>query len=278
MQIPPIARHTTCREFFKSFYDLNKVESSKNSLRAIAKKLQWPPAYLSDLKSGRRNLTALRAIQFSKFAKMDDVDLERLLHMTMLNDEHDEVRTYAKRKLAHSGNHEMAGQGGLPLDFVIESVSSLVRWIGRVPAAAEISEILSASYAGITTSYIEAAFEKLEKSGLICRDQAGNKILNAPIQATDCSKNTGGKKFIKFCSPVKEAAELNSGILVIPTQSIPEVERRFQDLKNWLLTLWGPSQILSNSASKAALLCHYDLNLFAIVDLELIKQKFGDRG
>ena len=99
MRCPDINQYNSISLFLQEVYSLNKKANKNASFRYFALKLKWPVSYLNDIIKGRKKLTIKRALELGLFLKLDAVDLERLIYLSLKQFEDKTTNDYFSKKL-----------------------------------------------------------------------------------------------------------------------------------------------------------------------------------
>ncbi|MDO9181494.1 MAG: hypothetical protein Q7U04_03755, partial [Bacteriovorax sp.] len=79
MIFPKIDDYLDCASYFKDLYEQNQLINPPLSYRQFALEINWPVSYLNDVINKRRTMTLTRAFEFSRLAKFNVLEIERLV-------------------------------------------------------------------------------------------------------------------------------------------------------------------------------------------------------
>ncbi|MEN0058001.1 MAG: TIGR02147 family protein, partial [Bdellovibrio sp.] len=80
----PIFKFTNYRSFLRDVLSWMKERNPQFSLRALAKKLDTPPSFLSEVLSGKKSLSLDKALQIGRSLKMDVRETTFLCYLVVL--------------------------------------------------------------------------------------------------------------------------------------------------------------------------------------------------
>jgi hypothetical protein len=276
---PDIAGFSNYRTYLAAFVAAGRKRGAAYSQRALARKLKWPRAYLSDVLHGRKSFTVPRALQFAKAMKLDSYQVERLLFLTLKESDDPEVGAYFERVIAREGDDTSRTtpvERALWQRVETMAVFEAIKWAGTRLAPAEIKRLLF-SFPSLDEARIAAIVAELERNDIVVYDPKtkttifpGGNLFQDDLDADAVTRDAAIHKqfamnFINYWSNPQAPFCLNSAFVRLPLAGIDTVKSRMVMLRNWLFDL---DEALSKSAKpEPSLVFQLDLNLFPITAL-----------
>jgi hypothetical protein len=274
---PDIVRYTDCRAYLAAFVAAGRKRGAAYSQRAIARKLKWPRAYLSDVLHGRKSFTVPRALQFAKAMKLDSYQIERLLFLTLKESGDPEVGAYFEGVIARETDDSVRlRQIERTLWQRVETMAifETLKWAGALLAPAEIKRLLF-SFPSLDEERIAAIIADFKRDGLVFHDPQtettrfleGDGFQDNFTDAVSVKRDAAIYKqfamnFINYWSNPQTPFCLNSAFVRLPLAEIDTVKSRMVMLRNWLLDL--DADLAKSEAPEPSLVFQLDLNLFPI--------------
>jgi uncharacterized protein (TIGR02147 family) len=292
MKFPPIEKFNNYKDYLQDFYTLNKKQGGSGSYRFYAQKLGWPVSYLNDVLQGRKKLSLARALEFGKFAKMDLVDLERFIYLSLKDSESEEVKSYFEKKIQAEKNTETyfqvsqkpenAGDDFIIIperifsDISLLAIFDLITWSNGSVKLSEIPELL---YTFPELHKIDVLLEKIKilenealitcvyssKKEIIKFEYVKKRLLFSLTKETAHNMSQYAENYSRFLKHTEQRGWIGSGFLKLPKEKLAEVQKRILSLRNWLIEI--DKEVLENPREKRddVLLFQLDLNLFSLI-------------
>jgi len=274
MKTPQISDYNDYREYLKDFIELNKQTSPKYSFRYFANKLSWPISLISDVINKRKNLSVSRAIEFSKFAKFDEFQTERLIYLSIIESASPKAEIYLSDLLnSKSDTNEITSKTSSKefQDLELIAVYDYLKMKGQINPLLDIKKDLYTF--NISEQRIKQIIEKLIKNSIIeLQENNTIKIIKeSPFLKDDKGKQTDqtgmiihsnyAKNVQSFLQNPQRPFSLNSGFICIKQSNYENVLRRTLAFRNWLLKQdTSPAQ----SDKDQLKLYQFDINIFPI--------------
>jgi hypothetical protein len=292
MLFPKIADYSDCQKYMHDFYEINKESRKTFSYRFLAKKLNWPVSYLNDVIHGRRILTLQRALEFSTFGKLDLVETERLIYMTMKDANQGGVQQYFIEKLDKECNADTSSNPDVKHIGLIDEMDTCIDELKGDLSACVVLKVLAWGRGEIELMKIPTLLYTFP-------DIADEKVLLQKIYNLEKNKNieihsyeNGILKYKVHRSSIffvlnadtlplmgifpdnmgrllrhkKATGFFNTGVVIVRRNRANEARQRINMLKNWLLELDREAQELDESVAGESIAFQYDMNLAAVMD------------
>jgi hypothetical protein len=238
---PKISNFQVASEFFREFYKQNHPALSH---RKFAAEIGWPVSLLGDMIQGRKRLSINRAIEFSNFLKLDSVQCEHLILLSLKDVENPEVQNFAQSLLKKVSfdrvNPEVFEVVEDTKDYFQER-SALRHYLiwsqGRLEY--EMLPQHLPSYLSLKDpKFVRERLEEMVRDGII--DQ-----VTPPIQVLKKNILRGGPRRQSFQEGFEAALNLlearpentyyAQGVLMFPRSQLLELYNRRCALESWLL-------------------------------------------
>lgn len=296
MLFPNISNYSESKLYFSDFYELNKKAGVPISFRLLAKKLNWPFSYLSDVIHARKPLSVIRALEFAKFANLDVVETERMVYMTFTNFSNEDIQQYFLTKLEKEHNSDLDERSenhhaGLEneIDTCIEelkgdlSASALLKLLdlcqGKIRKEL-IGSLLSSFDELKDSKIVDEKIRLLEKNGNI-RIISNHKaliqveILRSSIYfSIDYDTRHLLANFTDHNSKLIRgqncSGHFNNGFIKIKKENFKTILQKMSQLRNWLVELDKESKLTTPIETADCILFQYGINLATLINLESI--------
>lgn len=292
MTIPDIQAFSEYRPYLKALYELNRT-SRVGSFRYYAQKLNWPISYMNEVISGKKKLTLNRALQLGLFLKLDAVDIERLIYLTLKDSEEDNIRTYFSNKVSMEGKTEgyfNISEKNQPAEddmmLVGEEIFSDISLLAIADVIAlrrgqvtpqEIIKLLYSFPELQDEEVLESKFRLLESKGIIQRKYQGTKLVGFSHSnkrlAFSIDRNTVrhmaqyADNYSRIICAERPRGWITSGFVILSKDRLGEAKKRILAFRNWLLSL--ENEVIKNPDynSKDVAVFQMDVNLISILDM-----------
>lgn len=280
---PALVEYTSYRSYFQDFLKVNETNKSF-SQRMVAKRLNWPISYISDLLANRKRLSVLRALQFAKLAKFDSFDTERFITLLFLTDNDEVVRNYfdnqlkAKQNHAPQKNSEISNKLFLSLELV--AVYDVLRWAKHSLSAKDIKRLLI-TFPDLTEQRIQDIMNDLVRFKLAQYNSSGKlTILIQNVYLDEAFSPDNHEDLTRIhqeytsnlqrslCRQTKPRLLL-SGFVNLPTERFDEIKSKFLILRNSLIEI--EKEFDSTRKDFEGVLFQFDLNMFPIIENNLLE-------
>ena len=288
MRSPKIHAYGDVRQFLADLYASNSSGTRKLSHRGWANRLKWPISYMNDVIRGRKNLTVARAIELSRFLKFDGFETERLLAMTLMQNERADVGEYFNKRLkdefnisTHFNRPDSAKSVSSPerSQFVGEEIFSdisllaifdVIAWRNGAVTREEISNYLYTFPELKDPKVLDTKLKKLEAAGLIKQkpQEDGFEFLDKFL-FFNFDKNTAihagqyADNFKRILTRPEAKAWIGSGFLMLSKRDFNEFRQRYFAFRNWVVSL--DSRVQDYEDRDDSILFQLDMNLFSLV-------------
>lgn len=285
--VPKVSKYLNSADFFKDMISLNKEKQTKFSHRYLALALKWPVSYTADLIKGRKRFTLIRALELAKYAKLDALDTERLVQLSLADSSDAKVKDHftdvLKSKSARkSSDYNKTSSLAEPLFDNIEvgAVHEILKWARRPLSATEIKKLLY--------TFKNLSVERIDKIVNILIDQKvieikSNKlfILKNELVLDQLEDGSDGgvkihrqyaQNFIHFTEEPQFPGLFTSGFISLSAEHFKEVALRLLEIRNWMFTLHLESAQATDEKRPASLY-QFDINLVNVLD-KVEKQKY----
>ncbi len=302
MRCPQIHSYHDVRLFLSDVYSMNNSGPRKLGFRGVARKLKWPVSYLSDVIQGRRKLTVSRAIELSNYLKFDGFETERLLIMTLMQDQRANISDYFSQRMVEAFNIETYFQrtedAAAPApennhlvgeeifsDIALLAIFDLVVWRSGKVAKTEIPDFLYSFPELQKAEVLDSKLRKLESAGLIKErpDAQGFDFLDKRLffhfdKSTAAYAGQYADNFKRMLISPEAKGWIGSGFLMLSKSDFNEFRQRYFAFRNWVVSLDARSQAGADHAD--CILFQFDMNLFSIVNapniLDRALSKWGE--
>jgi hypothetical protein len=251
---------------------------ARRSHRFFAKRLGWPSSYLADVCAGRRQLSIVKAVEFSTFMRMSGTDSERLMTMVLCELAQDEsTKRYLRQSLqrAHSvayGDATVTAKDALN-DMESMAVFNLLLWSRRLLRPEVICRLLY-TFKNLTPERVDAAVQRLMAAGVIAVTADGGLAFNIEnVEIFDGSSQdpmeyyrSAARNFMQWCTTFKDPAFHTSGVALLSKTHFLEARRRMIKMLHWLGEAENASKEDVRSGAGECLPFQFDLNLFCLLD------------
>lgn len=270
------------KDYFKDFFVENKVRDAKFSYRVFANLLNWPASYLSDLSSGRKNLSVTRALEFANYFKMNNAQKEHMLWLALAHSPKNQSDQLLQEKSKTDPNPSLY-QKEAGMDQVLWSdivwALRLMTWKKKRLSVREIEE--NFEIPGISSLRMQNALDRIEKEKYLQWDDNGELIEGSPLTAApaefDHSTTKGDapyqgielhrdavNNFLTFIENPQSPSTYHNHPVVIPRGQFMPVAMKLIELRNWIDELSRQHLAQSKSPSTDSYLMQLDLNLFPL--------------
>jgi len=288
IRFPVPSKYKDIADYFSDFVSMNEgIEGFSH--RGIASALGWPVSFMSDVMARRKNVTCLRAIQFSQYARFDPIDAERLVLLAVLEPL---PKVYQDLIVAKNVSDERFER--LPEDLTdilynldILTVFEIISWADGKILVEDIVR-LSATRP-LTDQQVKKSVEALERKRVLRQLEDGTfELLVRHLVADERSsemeqmrrkrqKELHQEFATNFISYLSEAncvgpSEFTSSLISLPRDRIRELADRMIALRNWILEFGIQASKNPRESLDQWLLFQLDLNLFPVINKGIAKQ------
>lgn len=289
MITPDIQNYQSIRDFLRDLYEINKAESAKTSFRFFAMKLKWPVSLLNDIMSGRKRLTISKALELGLFLKLDAVDIERLVFLSLQQSEDKDTFEFFSKKLKEELDNRSYFSTAkvkepFPEDFQIidESIYSdisllaifdIIAWAKGKITPERIGDLLYTFPELRNPEVMQQKIKRLVKAKLIepifKKDQVEGFKYNSKRLFFVVNPQTAplmaqyAENYKRMVQNPDAKAWIGSGFVMLSQDKILEVKKRIVAFRNWILSL--DSRAANQDHGNQKLLFQFDLNLFSIL-------------
>ncbi|MBY0414049.1 MAG: hypothetical protein K2Q18_07780 [Bdellovibrionales bacterium] len=293
MKVPNILKYNSYQSFLKDFFECNKGDNSPMSYRYLASKLSWSASNLNEIIHGKRTLNVQRALELARFLKMDSIQTERLIYLTMKESSTDEVRIYFETMISKQFNSDELLDKNTKLnaeesllteqnqnlvdDFPAILLYGFIRWCNGKTTYNDVVKLLYTCPQFKDYSFFKEKLNKLDKNGLIKINVLEEQKVEVEILkfhfCTQFDINTISHlaNYTDNMSRVLRNPNLkgffNSGIIKIRRERIKEARFRLIMLRNWLLEVEADSL---HANPEDNILFQYDLSLGTAIDVNAL--------
>ncbi|MFZ4403757.1 MAG: hypothetical protein ACOYOK_06610 [Pseudobdellovibrionaceae bacterium] len=285
-QVPHILKYDDVPQLFADFFELNKSKTRGFSHRYFAQKAKWPMSYLSDLIKGRKPLTLTRAVQFSQLVRLDSLQTERLIYLTLLKAKEIEIQKFAKKKISATIEGLYHKTCKVPYSMIenleYEAVMTVLVWARKKIPAQEIKKRLF-TFEDFSEEKINAVIKKLEEHKVISFDQKGH-LKDFSFMVLDESRDdptqsakafsTGvhihkkyAENFIQFAKKDLAPSFYTSGFVEIPRKDFKRIAEKFYELRNWVLEFGQQTSLQKKESVEDTVVFQMTMNLFTLLEL-----------
>ena len=279
MIVPDIFSFSGYREFLRSFLDAN-AEERGFSHRALAKRLSWPHALLSDIVGGRRELSVTKAAELAEVLGLSELATERFLLFSMQESKATAVKNLAARMLDRRVDTTNPIEGPDLSDYGIGAsalaLHILIATAKRYIAPTEVLRLLS-TFADLTEAEVIRLYGVFERGNVFRFDARGRLELfephltsnfTHPEESTDMwtrrLHTEFAKSMMKHLEVHRRPRTLYSGVLPLPIASFEDVAREVAAFRNWMTKFSDAAA--EDPAHKGDLgIFQFDLNLFPLM-------------
>lgn len=292
MTIPDIQAFSEYRPYLKALYELNRT-SRAGSFRYYAQKLNWPISYLNEVISGKKKLTLNRALQLGLFLKLDAVDIERLVYLTLKDSEEENIRGYFSNKVSMEGKtegyfniseNEQPAEEDMMLvgeeifgDIALLAIADVIAMRRGKVTLDEIVKLLYSFPELQNADVLEKKLSLLESKGIIERKYQGSKLVGFGYSnkrlAFSIDRNTVrhmaqyADNYSRIICAERPRGWITSGFVILSRDRLGEAKKRILAFRNWLLGL--ENEVIRNPDynSKNVAVFQMDVNLISILDM-----------
>jgi hypothetical protein len=292
MKTPDIQTYTSYQKFLKDLYQFNRKASGVGSYRFYAQKLKWPVSYLNEVIAGKKKFTLNRSLELGMFLKLDAIDIERLIFLTLKDSDNDKIKDYFTSKVEKEGKTEgyfdisqkkqTSAENMLLVSEEIYSDISLlaiadviVMYKGQIKLT-EISKLLYSFPELQDPKVLLRKIEILEKNEIIKRKFENRKIIGFEFKRDRLAFSIDAKTVKHMAQYAENYAQIiegqhpkgwiTSGFIKLSKDRLFEAKKRILAFRNWLLEL--ETEVLNdpNYDKKNVLIFQMDMNLISILD------------
>jgi hypothetical protein len=279
--IPNLFEQSTVKQFFLEFIAANSVKVSF-SQRSFSMKIGWPISCISDVLSGRRSLTLERAIQLGNFLKLNPLDFEKLIYLTIS----DSIGDPEALKRIKTGQVAERGTPIVDDDLLTSAKTMLVyeaiRWLGEFATLEKVSTI--ANERRIDHESVKLILQALIEKKMIAKNGSIYQVLKpgctSDVEVNDKvpeKKSSPGKLWQEFAEfqqifleDPKSHAFFCSHLLIMSKSKFNEVREKMNAFNNWIME--NDLKDADIEAFDDARIFQFDLNLSPIVNEDNIPQ------
>jgi hypothetical protein len=224
---------------------------------------------------------------------MDNVDTEKLIYLTFLDNENETVKGYFKGVIKDELNVDFYAENPreksnptpehytqIPVELYQDvsyiAIQAVLAWANGTMTAKEISKVMY--------SFPELQIEKnlikklniLEKHKIIISSPTEEgttyEVVKNHLFYTVKNNETEffakyAENFIRLCKLQRKIGWLHSGFILVPRNKLKEAEKKILQLNNWMMSLSDELELESiRDKRKDALVFQFDLNLLSILD------------
>lgn len=272
--------YSTIKEYFKEFYVINKIKNSEFNYRTFAKELSWPTSYLHDVIVGRKKLSVQRTLQFVDYFKMNNINKEHLLWLTLQQskkEEQENREAYNKKIDPNFILYDKDIHNNLSLQNDIALISFLYLWKRKKISADQILQEFAVP--SLSIDRINKAADVIEEKNIFQWDK-NNQLINKNIELSrefDHSNTKGDKRyegielhkdaainFLEFINNPQSPSTYHSRIIAIPKGQFMPIAIKIIELRNWIDEISNQHVADSQEPEKTSRLMQLDLNLFPV--------------
>lgn len=292
MIFPNIHNYIECKSYFTDFYELNKKAGSPISFRLLAKKLNWPFSYLSDVIHERKPLSVPRALEFAKFSNLDSIGTERLIYMCFTSFTNENLKEYFTGRLQKELNSDMEdSKENFHAGLENEAETCIKELFGDLASGAllrlldlchgkikkEMIGVLLFSFEELKDmSVLDEKLKLLERNGNIKievnrADRLEVKVLRPVIHfSIDNSIKDISALFTEHMSRVIRSDQcsgiFNNGFIKVSKENFNEISQRMSQLRNWMLELDKEAELEGSIERPDVILFQYGINITKVMD------------
>jgi len=273
-------------------YKMNRKKSGVGSYRFYAQKLKWPVSYLNEVIAGKKKFTLNRALELSMFLKLDGVDIERLIFLTLKDNDHRSIRDYFTSKIHKEGQtdgyFDISEKNLAPEESMLlipEEIYSdlsllaladvIVMHEGKITLT-EIPKLLFSFPELKDPKVLVSKIEVLEKHEILKRKLKQRKVVGFEFKKQrlvfSIDKNTAvhmgqfAENYKKIITSKHPRGWITSGFVKLSKDRLFEAKKRLLAFRNWLLDLETDVMNDPNYDPKNVLIFQMDVNLLSILD------------
>ena len=267
---------------------MNKRENSKTSFRFFALKLKWPVSYLNDVIKDRKKLTIKRTLELGIFLKLDAVDMERLVFLSLQQSEDKKTYEFFSEKLKEeldSTSYFKTAKVPEPYpekfhivdenvygDISLLALFDIIHWSDGKIKLEQIPNYLYTFPELQDPKILLAKIQTLTELKLIEPIKIKDKITEFKYLKKQLFFNINNKtshhmaqyaqNYARMVCSSDAKAWIGSGFVMISQDNILEVKKRIMHLRNWMLSIDARA---NDKLPNEKLLFQFDLNLFSII-------------
>lgn len=283
MLFPKIAQYSNDVTYFKSFVVQNKEASTSFSYRMFAKRIMWPHSYLSEIINERKSLSVHRAIEFSRFAKFDVFDTERLIYFSLQKNENKGVKDYFQQKIRSKQENQCHQENDVSktifLDMKLLAIFGLLTYMIKYEISYQDASDMLFTFPDLDVDDIENAMFKLEEMNIIKKSGKKFEFLKRSLFAHDELSEIDdisdqihikyAENFIRFCQNRKGPGMYSGGFVHLPKNRIDEISDKIYMIRDLIYKFTKEVDQGKDVDLKNYLLFQFDLNLFPIMDKDI---------
>lgn len=276
-KVKKIWEYQSISEYFTDFYHSNKTRRKEFSYRYISKSLKWPPSFFSDVCSGRKKLPIARGLEFAKWAKLSNLEIENLLLLILADNQNKDIRDQVTkiRLTSHVSYHPDRGERVKNYDFNLKviAVYHIIHWARGNISKAEIQKNLPL-FPNITSREIDDAILSLVKDGFLKPANTGFEISGKILERNSFGDHLPTEDwsiFDEFSKLLPEFIKVtyfpftaNHTFVELPFESRKEIFERFMAFKNWVLKLSEETKASVKKRQEETVVFHFGLDLHPI--------------
>ncbi len=260
-------RYMDYRLYLKEVISSIKEKNPSFSLRSLALKLETPASYMSEVISGKRNLSLEKAMKFARLLKMTSPELGhfcRLISLDSCTDE--EIRNSLLKEIEASLERDPRGKTEARYFEIISSweciaIFELLKGFPSKPAAFFAQEL------GIQEETAQSALEKLcHIQAVAPNPEGGYRLLKEDIFVSTPSHNLALKSYNSAMIEKARHAIYNQSpnrrftgteTLMIDPRLLPEAHKLINQCMDKIL-------LLLNQSEERTTLVHLQVHLFEL--------------
>ena len=279
--VPNILLYQNAGLFFKDLIRLNKEQKKSISGRTISKSLSWPPSLIVDLIKERKSLTTHRAIEFARWAKLGEIETERLLWISLMETGDQQTKFFCQRKLALNPNDYLLPTLSIispDLYFYLDLVIGILLIKQKKLAAQEIKKLINNKK--IPINKIKKVLSMIWDLKILEYNDKKNIIIQKKQIQYDNHNIKDGKNFeglkihqdysnnfLEFMQNPLVPSTYMSGCAILSREQFHPVALQLFEIRNWILSIHQDNlKKIENShlLIENLRLLQFDLNLFKV--------------
>lgn len=280
--LPSVMAFTDSASYFENLLAVNKDRSKPLSGRQISAKLQWPASYLVDLIKKRKPLTCQRASEFARFARLNNLELERLMCIALMETGDEYIRFFYQQKLGMTPAQVLLPNQSVvesSMYFAVDVVVGLLLHENQKLNAKEIQAKLNTK--SLSLERIQEALNFILDKNILEWDLSFGGYIQKKTYYYD-NFNEAEKKsfssieihrsyaqnFIDFVESPQLPSAYISGIVTVTKEQFTPIALQLFQIRNWLMSISEENrkkEAADDFVEKSKLrLMQIDLNFFKV--------------
>ncbi|RYZ76249.1 MAG: hypothetical protein EOP04_32290 [Proteobacteria bacterium] len=235
-------------------------------------------SYVSDIISGRRSLTMLRAIQFADAYKLPSTDRERLTWFALAESENEEVKSFFQKKLRLQ-LEDISALVPSPVEHRIYNamvaVCAFLKVRRKRMSKDQILAELDLPY--LNDAIVDEVLQEIEFNGYLTYDAEGNLIDSKTKFTFDNLSAVDGRNFVTiemfkdttesflhFINHPKVPSTYHTGILHLRRDQVMPILLQLTQLRNWMSELSSENDRTAKAGNNNELL-QFNIQIYSVV-------------